>query len=65
VLAGVAVVCFVAITLLRIPLLWVMLVMTPISVILTARYGERFAARPQVAAAKDGVKDTAKKEGAQ
>ena len=65
VLAVVAIVCFVAIALLRIPLLWVMLVMTPISVILTARYGERFAARPQGTAAKDSGKDTVKKEGAQ
>ncbi len=61
VLAAVAVACFIAIALLRIPLLWVMLVMTPISIFLTARYGERFAAKPQVAAKPDAVKQ----EGAQ
>ncbi|MBP0597721.1 chromate transporter [Herbaspirillum sp. LeCh32-8] len=60
VLAAVAVVCFIAIALLRIPLVWVMLVMTPISVLLTARYGDRFSAKPQV---KEVSKDTAK-EGA-
>jgi chromate transporter len=38
-----------------------MLVMTPISVVLTARYGDRFAAKPQAAPAqREG-----KKEGAQ
>ncbi|KAF1036027.1 MAG: putative chromate transport protein [Herbaspirillum frisingense] len=57
VLAAVAVVCFVAIALLRVPLVWVMLVMTPISVLLTARYGDRFAAKPP---AKEISKDTAK-----
>ncbi len=61
VLAAVAVACFIAIALLRIPLLWVMLVMTPISIFLTARYGERFAAKPQAAAKQDAVKQ----EGAQ
>ncbi|MCI1003244.1 MULTISPECIES: chromate transporter [unclassified Herbaspirillum] len=55
VLAGVAVVCFIAIALLRIPLLWVMLVMTPVSVVLTARYGSRFAAKPQTAGKKEGA----------
>ncbi|OWY35087.1 chromate transporter [Herbaspirillum aquaticum] len=61
VLAAVAVICFIAIAFLRIPLLWVMLVMTPISVVLTARYGDRFAAKPQAAPAqREG-----KKEGAQ
>lgn len=58
VLAGVALLCFAAIALLRVPLLWVMLVMTPISVLLTARYG-------QPAAAKSAVATTDKKEGAQ
>jgi chromate transporter len=62
VLAAVAVICFVAIAFLRIPLLWVMLVMTPISVVLTARYGDRFAAKPQVAAP---AQREGKKEGAQ
>ncbi|MFJ3058258.1 chromate transporter [Herbaspirillum sp. NPDC087042] len=61
VLAAVAVVCFAAIALLRVPLVWVMLVMTPISVLLTARYGQRFAAKPQAAPAADA----GKKEGAQ
>ncbi|MRT31227.1 chromate transporter [Herbaspirillum sp. CAH-3] len=61
VLAAVAVICFIAIAFLRIPLLWVMLVMTPISVVLTARYGDRFAAKAQAAPAqREG-----KKEGAQ
>jgi len=61
VLAAVAVICFIAIAFVRIPLLWVMLVMTPISVVLTARYGDRFAAKPQaVPAQREG-----KKEGAQ
>lgn len=61
VLAAVAVICFIAIAFVRIPLLWVMLVMTPISVVLTARYGDRFAAKPQAAPAqREG-----KKEGAQ
>lgn len=61
VLAAVAVICLIAIAFLRIPLLWVMLVMTPISVVLTARYGDRFAAKPQpVPAQREG-----KQEGAQ
>jgi len=38
VLAALAAVCFVAIALLRIPLLWTMLVMTPVSVVITARF---------------------------
>lgn len=37
VLATLAVACFVAITLLRVPLLWTMLVMTPISIFMTAK----------------------------
>ena len=58
VLAAVAVICFIAIAFLRIPLLWVMLVMTPISVVLTARYGDRFAAKPQAAPAqREGKKE--------
>ncbi len=61
VLAAVAMICFIAIAFLRIPLLWVMLVMTPISVVLTARYGDRFAAKPKGAA----VQHEGKKEGAQ
>ncbi|NUU01999.1 chromate transporter [Herbaspirillum robiniae] len=61
VLAAVAVVCFIAIAIVRVPLVWVMLVMTPISVLLTSRYGDRFSARPQ---AKEASKDAAK-EGAQ
>jgi len=61
VLAAVAVICFIAIAFLRIPLLWVMLVMTPISVVLTARYGDRFSVKPQgVSPQHEG-----KKEGAQ
>lgn len=60
VLAAVAVLCFIAIALLRIPLVWVMLVMTPISVLLTARYGDKFTAKPQV---KEVSKESAK-EGA-
>ncbi|MBB5391723.1 MULTISPECIES: chromate transporter [unclassified Herbaspirillum] len=64
VLAAVAIVCFVAIAFLRIPLLWVMLVMTPISVLLTARYGDRFSAKPQVAAEKATVGKETAKEGA-
>ena len=36
-MAIVAAICFVAIAILRLPLLWVMLVMTPISVLVTAR----------------------------
>ena len=61
VLAAVAVICFIASAFLHIPLLWVMLVMTPISVVLTARYGDRFAAKTQTAPAqREG-----KKEGAQ
>lgn len=59
VLAAVAVVCFVLIAFVRIPLVWVMLVMTPISVVLTARYGDRFSAR------KESVQKETVKEGAQ
>lgn len=36
-MAGVAMICFIAIALLRLPLLWVMLVMTPLSIWVTAR----------------------------
>jgi chromate transporter len=36
-MAGVAVMCFIAIALLRLPLLWVMLAMTPLSIWVTAR----------------------------
>ncbi len=36
-LAGIAAVCFAAIALLRLPLVWVMLVMTPVSVLMTVR----------------------------
>jgi len=39
VLAALAAVCFVAIALLRIPLLWTMLVMTPVSIVITAKFG--------------------------
>src|SRR5450830_429949 len=38
VLVALAAVCFVAIALLRIPLLWTMLVLTPVSVVITARF---------------------------
>jgi len=48
VLAVLATVCFIAIAFVRIPLVWVMLVMTPISVVLTARFGERFSAKDKV-----------------
>jgi len=67
VLAAVAVVCFVAIAFLRVPLLWVMLVMTPISVILTARYGDRFAAKPVKSAkpAEAGSAECPAKQGKQ
>ena len=58
VLAVVAIVCFVLIAFVRIPLVWVMLVMTPISVVLTARYGDRFAA------GKESVQKETAKEGA-
>ncbi|MFJ3045430.1 chromate transporter [Herbaspirillum chlorophenolicum] len=61
VLAAVAVVCFIAIAILRVPLVWVMLVMTPISVLLTSRYGDKFSAKSQ---AKEISKESAK-EGAQ
>ncbi|WP_034292547.1 chromate transporter [Herbaspirillum sp. RV1423] len=44
VLAGLAAVCFVAIAWLRIPLLWTMLVMTPVSVVITAKLAEKKAA---------------------
>ena len=57
VLAIVAVICFIAIAFLRIPLLWVMLVMTPVSVVVTAKYGDKFAAKPE---AKPVVKEGAK-----
>ncbi|WDZ95014.1 chromate transporter [Herbaspirillum sp. WKF16] len=61
VLAAVAVACFVAIALVRIPLVWVMLVMTPISVLLTARYGDKFAAKaPPKDVAKDPAREGAK-----
>lgn len=60
VLAAVAAVCFVAIALLRIPLVWVMLVMTPISVLLTARYGDKFSAKPAKELSKDTAKEGAK-----
>ncbi|MCA1324746.1 chromate transporter [Herbaspirillum sp. alder98] len=49
VLAVLAIVCFIAIAFVRIPLVWVMLVMTPISVVLTARFGDRFSAKDKVA----------------
>ncbi|MFL9922857.1 chromate transporter [Herbaspirillum lusitanum] len=53
VLAAVALVCFIAIALLRIPLLWTMLVMTPISILVTAKFGGKFAGKlPEKAAAK-------------
>ncbi|WP_343585244.1 chromate transporter [Herbaspirillum sp.] len=58
VLAAVAIVCFVLIAFVRIPLVWVMLVMTPVSVALTARYGDRFAA------GKEPVSQETAKEGA-
>jgi chromate transporter len=48
VLAVLATVCFIAIAFVRVPLVWVMLVMTPISVVLTARFGDRFSARDRV-----------------
>jgi len=41
VLATLAVICFIAIAWLRIPLLWTMLVMTPISVLITAKLADR------------------------
>jgi chromate transporter len=53
VLAAVALVCFIAIALLRIPLLWTMLVMTPISILVTAKFGGKFAGKlAEKAAAK-------------
>lgn len=45
VLAAIAVVCFIAIAWLRIPLLWTMLVMTPVSVLITARFADKAAAK--------------------
>lgn len=45
VLAGLATVCFIAIAWLRIPLLWTMLVMTPVSVVITARFSDKQAAK--------------------
>jgi chromate transporter len=45
VLAVVALVCFLAIAWLRIPLLWTMLVMTPVSVVITARLADKAAAK--------------------
>jgi len=50
VLAGLATICFIAIAWLRIPLLWTMLVMTPVSVLVTAKF-----------AGKEPAKDGAKK----
>jgi len=41
VLATLAVVCFIAIALLRIPLLWTMLVMTPVSIVITAKFAAK------------------------
>jgi chromate transporter len=41
VLAGLATICFIAIAWLRIPLLWTMLVMTPVSVLVTAKFAGR------------------------
>jgi len=52
VLAGLATICFIAIAWLRIPLLWTMLVMTPVSVLITAK----FAGKATAKAAKDDVK---------
>ncbi|RFB74348.1 MULTISPECIES: chromate transporter [unclassified Herbaspirillum] len=50
VLSGLATICFIAIAWLRIPLLWTMLVMTPVSVLVTAKFG-----------GKNAPKDDAKK----
>jgi len=41
VLAGLATICFIAIAWLRIPLLWTMLVMTPLSVLITAKFADK------------------------
>lgn len=49
VLAGLAMISFLAIAWLRIPLLWVMLVMTPISVLTTARLAVKRAAEKEAA----------------
>src|SRR5450830_1917295 len=43
-LAALATVCFIAIAWLRIPLLWTMLVMTPVSVVITAKFAGKNAA---------------------
>jgi len=45
VLAGLATICFIAIAWLRIPLLWTMLVMTPVSVVITAKLADKKAAK--------------------
>src|SRR5450830_30241 len=44
-LAALATVCFIAIAWLRIPLLWTMLVMTPVSVVITAKFAGKNAAK--------------------
>lgn len=49
VLAGLATICFIAIAWLRIPLLWTMLVMTPVSVVITARLTDKKAAKNNAA----------------
>ena len=41
VLAGLATICFIAIAWLRVPLLWTMLVMTPVSVLITAKFADK------------------------
>jgi chromate transporter len=46
VLAAIAVVCFLAIAWLRIPLLWTMLVMTPVSVLITGKLASKQGAKP-------------------
>lgn len=51
VLSAVALVCFLAIAWLRIPLLWTMLVMTPVSVVITARLADKAAAKKDGSAA--------------
>jgi chromate transporter len=43
VLAAIAVLCFVAIAWLRVPLLWILLVMTPVSVIVTIKLADKKA----------------------
>lgn len=62
VLATLATVCFVAIAWLRIPLLWTMLVMTPVSVVVSARLADRQAAKAGVkrAAGQDAQKESGK-----